>query len=65
MGRKLLGEKKKTNLQLQHEYQDRESSIDAYLDDKFKHVDWDRRRKAEMSLPDWVNTYCLGLLLED
>ena len=50
---------------LHRDYQDRESSIDAYLDDKFKHVDWNRRRRAESSLVEWVDTYCIGLLLED
>ena len=61
----LKAKHRKSNLQVQRDYQDRESSIDAYLDDKFKHVDWNRRRRAESSLIEWVDTYCIGLLLED
>lgn len=45
--------------------EDNEFSIDAYLDEKIKGIDWKRRRNAESSLVEWVNTYCIGLLLED
>lgn len=63
-GRKPTG-KAKSNLQRQHDYLDAHSSIDAYIDEKVDGIDWKRRTKAEKSLPEWVKTYCVPLLLND
>lgn len=54
-----------TNLELQHRFQDAIHSIDKQLDEAFENINWKRRKTAEKSLPDWVNTYCIPLLLND
>lgn len=40
-------------------------SIDEELDKAFANIDWNRRRAAEKSLVNWVETYCVPLLLND
>lgn len=65
MARKATGHAK-SNLQRQHEYQDNACSIDAALEDAWKHVDWNRRNRAEQGgLVEWTNTYMIGLTLEE
>ena len=54
-----------TNTERKRKFDEQTFSIDAYLDEKFKAIDWKRRKEAEKSLPAWVNTYCVGLLLEE
>ena len=49
----------------QRRHEDTAFAIDHDLDEMFAEVNWRRRRRAEKSLTAWVNTYCLGLLLED
>lgn len=46
-------------------FDDRCASIDAALNDARNTIDWDRRNKAETSLPEWVKTYCVGVLLDE
>ena len=64
MGRKLKHDHKMSNLELQHEFQDRASAIDIELDEAFKHVDWKRRVKASRSLIDFIKTYFVGLMVD-
>lgn len=65
MGRRPSGHAK-SNLQAQRDFQDRDCSIDALLEDAWKKVDWNRRDKAERGgIVEWTNTYMLGLTLED
>lgn len=40
-------------------------SIDAELNQAFREIDWNRRKNAEKSLVNWVETYCVPLLLND
>ena len=48
------------------QHRDRAASIDQSLDVAFSKVDWDRRKKAETSLGEWVKTYmCDGMALND
>jgi hypothetical protein len=35
------------------------------MSNAFEQIDWNRRNEAEKSLVKWVNTYCLGLVLDD
>lgn len=65
LGRPMLGKRKLTQTELNRRHQDKVCSIDAELDDAFNHIDWERRRNAERSLVDWVQTYCVPLLLND
>ena len=54
-----------TNLEKQHRFLDAHASIDAQLDQVFQEIDWKRRNDAEKSIVKWVQTYCIGLLLDD
>ena len=54
-----------TTAERKQRFDDRAASIDAQLDDAFQNIDWNRRNEAEKSIEKWVNTYCLGLLLDD
>ena len=54
-----------TNAEAKRLFDDRAASIDKQLDEAIANIDWKRRNKAEKSIGDWVNTYCLGLLLDD
>ena len=50
----------------QAKHRDKTCSIDEQLDEAFKQIDWDRRKRAETSLAEWVKTYmCDGLALND
>lgn len=35
------------------------------MKEMFDNIDWDRRKEAETDIVKWVNTYCLGVFLED
>ena len=54
-----------TNIEKQHRFLDKHASIDEQLDLAFANIDWKRRKAAEKSIVKWVQTYCLGLLLDD
>lgn len=62
---RILKDRRLTNIELQHRFQDAIHSIDTQLDEAFSNINWKRRKEAEKSLPDWVNTYCIPLLLND
>lgn len=64
-GRKTLGDHAMSNMERQRRKDDKACSIDAELNHAFGSIDWDRRRKAETSLVNWVATYCVPLLLND
>ena len=49
-----------------HKHRDKTASIDEGLDRALAEIDWNRRRRAEASLGEWVRTYmCDGLALND
>ena len=54
-----------SNAEAKRRFDDRAASIDAQLDEAFDSIDWQRRNEAEKSIDKWVQTYCLGLLLDD
>ena len=54
-----------SNTEAKRRYDDRVASIDKELDEARRNIDTKRRHKAEKSLHDWVNTYCVGLLIDD
>lgn len=64
MPRKLKHDHKMTNLELQHEFQDRASAIDKELDEAFELINWKRRNKASESLVDFIQTYFIGLMVD-
>ena len=46
-------------------HDDKYASIDDKLDQAFAEIDWPRRKAAEKSIASWVQTYCIGILLDD
>ena len=54
-----------SNLENQHRVQDRASSIDDQLDVAMTMIDWQRRNKASASFIDFIQTYCIGLMIDD
>lgn len=66
MGRRRLNsDRVLTNAECMRRFADKAASIDSQMDEAFKKIDWNRRRAAERSLPLWVETYCVPLLLQD
>lgn len=47
----------------QRALQDEALSIDAAMQEALQNINWDRREKAERSLADWAETYCVPALL--
>jgi len=47
------------------ENRDAAIAIDAPLAEARERIDWTRRRAAEKSLTAWIDTYCIGVLLND
>ena len=54
-----------SNIELQHEFLDRESSIDQQLEEAIKNINWKRREAASKSLVSFIKTYCMGLMIDD
>lgn len=63
--RQIRADRKLTNAECQRRHLDLGFSIDEEMDKAFAAINWRRRRRAEKSLPAWVKTYCVGLMLED
>ena len=40
-------------------------SIDKQMEEAFKQVNWERRNKCEQDIIEWINTYCIGHLLDE
>ena len=40
-------------------------SIDALLDEAISKIDWNRREEASKSLVKFIQTYCIGLMVDD
>lgn len=64
-GRKLTSDHKIGTTEAKRRYDDKFASIDQQLDKARLMIDWKRRNKAEKSLPEWVHTYCVGILLDE
>ena len=65
VGRPLIGKRKLTQTELNRRHRDKVCSIDVEMNKAFSNIDWDRRHHAEKSLVNWVQTYCVPLLLND
>ena len=48
-----------------HAHNDRAASIDAELDAAIDEIDTERKAAAEADIVKWVNTYMIGLLLDE
>ena len=46
-------------------FDDEASKIDDQLDKAISEIDWTRRNKASKSLVDFIETYCIGLMIDD
>lgn len=62
---RIYADHKISNTEAKRRYDDRMASIDDSLDFAFANIDWKRRNAAEKSIVKWVQTYCLGVLLDD
>ena len=62
---KIKGDHKISNLEAQRRFQDKVCSIDKEMNVALACVDWERRKRAEKSLVDWVEEYCVGLVLDE
>lgn len=60
-----LNDRTASNREAKRRFDEKAASIDQKLDAARNDIDWERREKAEKSLADWVDTYCVGLLLDD
>lgn len=55
-----------TTFERVRKHRDKISSIDEGFDRAYSEIDWERRRRAETSLGEWVKTYmCDGLALNE
>lgn len=54
-----------TNTEKQRRAKDRYCSIDRELDEAIKAINWERRRRAERSLVNFIEEYAVGLLLDE
>ena len=54
-----------TNTELKRRHDDKYAAIDDALDEALAGIDWKRRNEAEKSLVAWVDTYCVGVMLDD
>ncbi len=62
---RIYADRKITNTEAKRRFDDRHAAIDEQLDKAFAEINWKRRNEAEKSIVKWVQTYCLGLLLDD
>ena len=54
-----------TNTEKSRRHQDKIASIDAEMDAALEAVDWERRNAAEEDVEKWIDTYLVGLMMED
>ena len=46
-------------------FDDAASSIDTQLDEALAKIDWARREEASKSFISFIDTYCIGLMIDD
>ena len=46
-------------------FQEKAASIDKDFNEALTKIDWERRNKAQTSLVSFIDTYCIGILLDD
>lgn len=51
--------------EVKRKHDDKIASIDETLDAAISEIDWKRRKECEQDIVKWVNTYCVGTLLDD
>lgn len=54
-----------TNTEKSRRHSDAIAAIDEEFDEALSNIDWNRRMTAELSFQKWVDTYCVGLLIDD
>lgn len=57
--------RRQQNRRNKRKFDDAASSIDVQLDNALDMIDWDRRDKASASFIDFIETYCIGLMIDD
>lgn len=54
-----------SNLEAVRKFADKAASIDEELNEALLKINWERRNQAEGDIVLWVNTYCVGVLLDE
>lgn len=54
-----------TSVEAKRRFDDRHAAIDEQLDEAFKKVDEKRKKKGTKSFIDFVQTYCIGLMIDE
>ena len=52
-------------MEIKRSHDDKAASIDSELDAALEAVDWERRNAAEEDVEKWIDTYLVGLMMED
>lgn len=63
--RQIHKDRKLTSLEIKRRFDDAAVAIDAQLDDAISKIDWKRREEASKSLVKFIQTYCIGLMIDD
>ena len=63
--KRILADRNLTGMEKKRRVDDIAASIDQELDEAIKNIDLKRKTEAEKSLLNWINTYCIGILLDD
>ena len=63
--RQIYKDRKLTGLEAKRRFDDAAVSIDAQLDEAISKIDWNRREEASKSLVKFIQTYCIGLMVDD
>lgn len=58
-------DRRMSNLEIQHEFQDRASMIDFEMNEAFGNINWERRNKASKTLVDFITAYFVGLMIDN
>jgi len=54
-----------TALENTRRFADKAASIDDQLNEAIADINWERRTEAEKDIVTWINTYCVGILLDE
>lgn len=50
---------------VKRKHDDKYATIDEAIDNARKNINWERRNDSEKSLAKWVQTYCVGILIDE
>lgn len=54
-----------TSAEKARRHQAKLASIDQQLNEALTKIDWDRRKKGSHTFLDFINTYCVGVMLDE